>query len=55
MNKFNQINKNIIQEEKFDIISAVYSIYYAKKPIEIDKTIIKKTKKKWKINYFFTH
>ena len=45
MNKFNQINKNIIQEEKFDLISAVYSIYYAKKPIEVIKQLLKKLKK----------
>ena len=52
MNKFNQINKNIIQEEKFDIISAVYSIYYAKKPIELIKQLLKKLKKNGKLIIF---
>ena len=52
MNKFKKINKNIFHEEKFDLISAVYSIYYAKEPIELIKQLIKKLKKNGKLIIF---
>ena len=52
MNKFKSINNTYLREEKFDLISAAYSIYYAKKPLNLIKDLIAKLKKNGKFFIF---
>ena len=42
MNNIERINKKYLLDIKFDLISTVYSVYYAKKPLELIKFLIKK-------------
>jgi SAM-dependent methyltransferase len=45
MNRFDQINQKYFQKIKFDLINSVYSIYYAKKPLQLISKLIAKLKK----------
>ena len=49
MNEIEQINKKFFEFEKFDLISSVYSIYYAKKPLKIIKFLLSKLNKNGKL------
>ena len=52
MNKFKKIDKKYFLNIKFDIISSVYSIYYAKKPLNLIKNLIPKLKTNGKLVIF---
>jgi SAM-dependent methyltransferase len=41
MNRFDQINQKYFQKIKFDLINSVYSIYYAKKPLQLISKLIR--------------
>jgi len=52
MNRFDQINKKYFQNIKFDFINSAYSIYYAKKPLQLISKLISKLKKGGKLVIF---
>ncbi len=52
MNEFKKIDKKYFLNIKFDIISSVYSIYYAKKPLNLIKNLISKLKTNGKLVIF---
>tara|TARA_B100001059_G_scaffold236772_2_gene290156 strand:- start:19779 stop:20567 length:789 start_codon:yes stop_codon:yes gene_type:complete len=49
MNEIEKINKNFFEFEKFDLISSVYSIYYARKPLKLIKFLLSKLDKNGKL------
>jgi len=52
MNNIERINKKYLLDIKFDLISTVYSVYYAKKPLELIKFLIKKLDNKGRLVIF---
>ena len=49
MNEIEKIDKKVFEFEKFDLISSVYSIYYAKKPLKLIKFLLSKLDKNGKL------
>lgn len=52
MNEFKNIDKKYLSSTKFDLISSVYSIYYAAKPLKLIKDLIFKLKTNGKLVIF---